>query len=130
MPLPAPGQRLNEDGVGVAPHDQPARRTYPWMECDDFLVFLVFRAVIEAYHYFKIVAGRPVCDENQVGNLEGETLWQNERLGGNAALGQVAHNPAQISSRTVIIVSAVRYGPVPTSPVRKPVRFGAAEGIG
>jgi hypothetical protein len=130
IPFPSANERLEKHRLRSAPHNQSVEGTHLCLERDYLFVFLVYRrAMIQTDQHAEIVAVSPTSGANEVSDLEREALWQTGRGGDNAALCQIAHNPAQTASNPLAIVSAVRCGAIPALLIREAIRFEAIERI-
>src|SRR4029079_6088449 len=109
IPSPAANKMLDEHGLGAAPHNQLAGRTHLWIKCDDLLVFLANRAVIEANHHAAIMNVSPTFHKNEVCDFECQTFRKMRRRGGNAAPRQIVHNSVQFEIKVAVIVDLVKY---------------------
>jgi transposase len=124
--LASADQGLNKNHFRVSPHRQAIERTCVRLKSNDLFIFLADRrAVIEAERHPEVVAVSPFADEDEIGDLEREALGR----GDGAALRQIAHNPAQATSRPATSVSVIRYGATHTASIREALRFEAVARI-
>ena len=73
-------QRLNENRCRVAPHDPTAEPAVADVERQDFLIGFRFRSMIQPDHHAKVVFRRPVSDQDQFRDLEGQALWRRRKV--------------------------------------------------
>jgi len=75
----APGvasQRLHDHVVLGAPHDPIPHRAALRVESQNFLVGIASNAGVKLDHKVDVAIGRPRIDRDEVGEIEGKTLWR------------------------------------------------------